>query len=1153
MFRIIQSNSSQKLAEVLVGYYAQSPAAIFEPFLAVVPAKVLSEWLSKKMADTLGISALFEVQFWGQYQWQLIERVLTLEAHNLALLGRDDEAMFVPKEALLSQSVLRWRLFSYLSQEGQACLDDPSHPLHTLLQTASNVLPTAPNAPKQYQLQRQALWQLCGNIARLFVAYLTERPDWLTAWSGNRFVDVLALLKAKDSFGVQYGADPTPDWLAQHYVQTETAFCFLWHKLFGTTYRQRLGFEDRFWRLIESNAHNMRTLLPKTLYLFTVLELPKTQLDFLKRLSLYCDVVLLHFNPCMLFWADIVDKNWLLQQKLVAPERVYLKEHGHTLLSRLGKASRTTFAMLVHLSGNEDKNDNNQGFEAVWQDAFDELLEAPKTLLNDLKKDILLLEENPLERRLDDDSIAIHVCHSLKRQLEVARLMIGRWLNQPNADGSVRALSDVVIMLPDVAKHAALVRSVFCDTVGIDGLCLPAKVVGVPSDEVNRLLASVLGLFELTLGRFYYQDFCAWLMLAPVHEGVGLHSEQARRACELLSEAGFVQGFDDKHLAQNLHEQDTDYRYSFVYALDRLCAGVLMGGDFCALGQGTIVQAGVSAEDALVIQALCVLHQKLVPKYPKDSERTVVDWVLFLEQNIEAMFYHLKGSDALKSVFSALYGLKKTAQAHTQMPMQLPLSFVLSALSEALQNQQVASEPSGVISVGRFGSLRGMGFGLVVLIGMDLDAFGQGRSNPLDLRQAGLARLGDRIKDDDEKGAFLEALFQASQAFWVFYRGQRYDGQSLAPAAFVSEFEQFLLRHGTDDNIKAVIYHHSPLPFVPSASAIPPVWQNVYQNLHTNQPRPTGVPLPNASMIDEVLNNVMDEACCNQILMGKTLSLRRVAAVLKDPAKAYLNQHLHVVIYEDEQKEMPLSLDGLGAYRLSDELLHQSDTSMLIKDTLLPVGVASLTSLTASQEAYRAQNASFEKQSLEQFSKTLTPCVLKTRHIRLDLQGGDCVLLADLPEPNQVLARLLPAKMSEKLMGEAYLHHLAWQLWCQSEGVDSLWVGSDQSGVAFGALPKQEAALYLKRLLALSLYCQELPIVLGFELAIAYLTKEEKGVYGLWQQKGYDYVSPSSCHHVFWQTILGDADPNSALCDALALAVIYEPILKDLRENANAK
>ncbi|HBL96251.1 MAG TPA: hypothetical protein DD294_04600, partial [Psychrobacter sp.] len=79
-------------------------------------------------------------------------------------------------------------------------------------------------------------------------------------------------------------------------------------------------------------------------------QLPQTELDFLQRLSKYMDITLLHYNPSKLFWADIVDKAWLQRQQIINPQSVFLRDYGHSLLSRLGKQSRDTFAMLANLS-----------------------------------------------------------------------------------------------------------------------------------------------------------------------------------------------------------------------------------------------------------------------------------------------------------------------------------------------------------------------------------------------------------------------------------------------------------------------------------------------------------------------------------------------------------------------------------------------------------------------------------------------------------------------------------------------------------------------------------------------------------------------------------------------------------------------------------
>ena len=210
----------------------------------------------------------------------------------------------------------------------------------------------------------------------------------------------------------------------------------------------------------------------------------------MQRLSKYMDITLLHYNPSKLFWADIVDKSWLQRQQIINPESVFLRDYGHSLLSRLGKQSRDTFAMLANLSGNEQYEEDL----VEWHDNFDTSAESlidhaysseewtveadsaqnNSSLLRRLQNDVLMLDEQATQqatavqvsqavneqielsfeqevqwfddealenKRFDkqrywemsaqDNSLSIHSCHNLQRQLEVLRIMIGRWLNEP--------------------------------------------------------------------------------------------------------------------------------------------------------------------------------------------------------------------------------------------------------------------------------------------------------------------------------------------------------------------------------------------------------------------------------------------------------------------------------------------------------------------------------------------------------------------------------------------------------------------------------------------------------------------------------------------------------------------------------------------------
>ena len=68
---------------------------------------VLGDWLNRSIAERLGISTLFMTQFWGQYQWQLIQQVLRIDANH-----HPADALQVPEVAVLSGSVMRWRILA---------------------------------------------------------------------------------------------------------------------------------------------------------------------------------------------------------------------------------------------------------------------------------------------------------------------------------------------------------------------------------------------------------------------------------------------------------------------------------------------------------------------------------------------------------------------------------------------------------------------------------------------------------------------------------------------------------------------------------------------------------------------------------------------------------------------------------------------------------------------------------------------------------------------------------------------------------------------------------------------------------------------------------------------------------------------------------
>lgn len=882
MFTIIQSHRTERLVEQLLSAYQSKNLSIFEEFIVIVPSMVLGDWLDKSIASQAGISTLVTTTFWGQYQWTVMQKVLAEYNVWLEENQRTQEIVTVPEVAVLTGAVMQWRLFGYFTYYQAHIIGNDKHPLYPLLSALLDE-----DADRNQQDVR--LWSLATDFSRVFSRYLTHREDWLTLWSQDKSVDVALLIADKDKLTMKFDkyAGTTPDWLVAHYTELEAAQRHLWRLLFASVYEHRATIETRFWQIMSKDKANsgvdMQAILPTQLHIFTIQQLPQNELNFLQRLSKYINITLLHYNPSQLFWADIVDKQWLQRQRVINPERVFLRDYGHTLLSRLGKQSRETFAMLASLSGNEDKD----GFILDWQDKFEVsdkvsvTIDSSETvrslsLLMHLQQDVLMLDERATqqttagrlsaalhtqmysddtlkEKRYEqsrpwqlsqyDNSLSIHSCHSLQRQLEVLRGMIGRWLNESSQDGGTRHLSDIVVLLPDVDRHHELISSVFVSGEGQDGLTLPAKVTGVVDKSIRQLWEAIRGFYGL-LGsdsaRFEAAEVFDWLMLPPLYECLGLTHEQMSRACALLHQAGFVRGFDEAHLQQTLDTQDYDYRFSFAYALDQLALGLIMpevGISDClypdhwqtdTLAEKTVPLSVISLADASIIEALCRVHTGLdTCRYEYQARHSAEDWL----NNIESCIIHpyfgtLDQTRPMRAIFNAMNGFKSSLRAnrhyqryHTESDAQtsvtsdgvltavqvegklsqvstlpLKLSFMLESIEDELESQQVSAEPTGVITFGRFGALRNVPFGLVVMLNMDLSEFpNRDRDNRYDLMKSGLARRGDRFSEDDDNGAFLDALLCARNACWIFYNGQRLtDTHEHLPANPVSELLQFL-------------------------------------------------------------------------------------------------------------------------------------------------------------------------------------------------------------------------------------------------------------------------------------------------------------------------------------------------------------------------
>ena len=798
----------------------------------IVPSPAVEAWLTQKLAEQQGISA--NTQFhhrirgfqWSAYQWVLVDQ--------------KDEV----RKANIPRLIIKWRVFQALKEFIQAELNplEVAHPLFSIIQRIyASADRLQQGIDKQLKKQSMLYW-VAEQVSRLFSFYMDYRghctkgcpaqncrcqTNWLQAWGKNQPLDLEQMF-----FKTQ---QELSTFQLNQAHELEAWQRWLWQVVFHADFEQIQRIDTAFWDLLDQAETRDAALkkLPAQLVVFTVLDLPPKQLEFLHRLGQYLDIFIFHYNPSQEYWADSVDPNWKARYDARVKQRFIEKnpnandaeiqqffdeftlnfnaetrESRHPLLTRFGKQARDHFSLLSSLSSGED---------GVWADIFVD--EYPETLLGKIQSDVLYLvepEQHQYTLAEQDDSIQIHVCHSSLRQLEVLKDQLTHWLAQGTAEAPRRP-SDILVLTPSLTELEPFIRSVFAPPpherealqkghqLSKDSIYLPIKLAGVTQLDALNAWRAVLGRMVLVRGRFSIEDFADWLSLNATQQRYGLDMNMIERMTELLINAGFKRGLDAEHLKRSLAEGDEDYRYSLKFALDRLALGVAVPEH--VLFHETLSYAQVQSSDFELIGVLIEIYQDFKHRSEwmiahETGQRTTAEtWLNRLMEDIRE--FEAAGVESLAAVYKmvkkqermlTLASFYDEHDHHALRSLSLPLPYVLEEIQKTLEAQLDYAEPTGQITFSQIGQIRPVPYKLIVMLGLDSGKFPNRSAHlPFDLMDLLKPQLGDRSRLEDDQGAFLDALLLAQENLWLFYNGfDINDGEVRDPSTVLQELIQHM-------------------------------------------------------------------------------------------------------------------------------------------------------------------------------------------------------------------------------------------------------------------------------------------------------------------------------------------------------------------------
>jgi len=726
-FHLYRENKLEVLAERFVRevYQAQRIDSAFSLTAAhtvVVQTRGMAEYLKQFIATRCGIAANLEMPFVNAFIDRIF-RALYGEAFRQAAYRSDQKN--IRKEVM---KLLRNDRAGEVAPELEKYLCGVNSELKT--------------------------WQLAGKLADLFDQYQLYRSKELYEEK---------LFKKNDWQGAIY------------------------NRIFNA---EKTGRNDFFEDLRRNGiSAEQAELLPPEISVFGVGALPPVYLDILVRLSEHCRVNFFYLAPCLEYWEDQLSKS---EQRQKAWS---VAESGNPILQALGRQGRGFFTALL-------ANDN---IAPDWEPDFRAPDDDPgTTMLEVMQHDILYLfdrrevaeeeERNNPEADLigrprrdlqSDQSIAIHNCHSIRRELEVLHDELLKLIQQ-----GVKP-QNIIVMAPDIVRCAPVINAVFSS----GALRNVYSIADLPPGASSMASEAFHRIFEVAASRFEFSSVMTLLDLPFIAEALDITPETVSEIAQLLQDCGVRWGFDGA-MRQRFCQADFD-EFSWQMAIDRLLAGFACRSSDdsgAMLGNIKTLEALEGGELEPFARVVKLLENLAALSMRINTKHSMPVW-LEIFRNICDDFLgngNLQRT-AMMPLRNALAELENLINENV-LPGVYPLNAALEILDDLWGADNAAGRfLRGKITFCRMVPMRSIPMDVVAILDLNEGDFPRRTTGSgFDLMAAD-SQAGDRSQPVQDRYLLLEALLAARKHLLLFYQGRSaLDNQEKPPCAPLSEIADYL-------------------------------------------------------------------------------------------------------------------------------------------------------------------------------------------------------------------------------------------------------------------------------------------------------------------------------------------------------------------------
>lgn len=523
------------------------------------------------------------------------------------------------------------------------------------------------------------------------------------------------------------------------------------------------------------------------------------------------------------------------------------------------------------------------------------------SLLGQLQSQILHLENKPLNIAKNDRTLTLHSCHSAMREVEVLHDYL---LDLFNQDPSLTP-KDVVVMVADINQYTPYIQAVFGQKNG-DAPQIPFSLSDNKLSESDVLVSSYLTLLRLKESNFSAEDVLALLDIPAMRERFNISLADLPLVREWVADSGIRFGLQKNQDGINFN--------SWQAGLERMILGYAMREeqgiwqDSLGLNSSYGLKGELAGNLSHFFTALSSLHETLqkahsIEKWQEILTALLSDFFIQNEDTSDTIFY-------IQEKINELAEHLKTLHFTEELQADVIADVITMKLEDAPNSLKFLA---GKVNFCTLLPMRSVPFKVVCLLGMnDADYPRTQTPNSFDLMQ--YHQKGDRVRRDDDRYLFLEALLAARNYCYISYVGRSItDNQPKEPSVLVSQLVDYI-NQGQSENVLTVIEH-------PMTAFSPDNFKNNEKFTRSFATKW----LPMAQFDANASNSEFAVTMTENPEKIEEIELDSLVSFVENPVKFFFEKQLGVYFRDKDERiadSENFTLSGLDNYSLNNDLIY---------------------------------------------------------------------------------------------------------------------------------------------------------------------------------------------------------------------------------------